>query len=224
MNTVFKISFQLWMWVGLLIPLILYWTLRTRHYIASVSMIVLVAAGLLFPIYAVPARWEENLENQLTFDGVRFYPNLNLAEGPVDGDFDIIHYLRGHVEGFPIIAEWYQSEYLWNTRISIQTGLPDIVGWGNHMRQQYGELIAPQVDQRIQDMQSIFNSGDLAQIRRVLRQYKVTYIVVGSLERAHASPDSLEQFASMTLNGELERAFVSGDDILYRVVSLGDDS
>ena len=149
MNTVFKISFQLWMWVGLLIPVIFYWMLRNRRYAVVILTLVLIAIGVLFPIYAIPARYSENPEQQLTFDGDRFHSFLNLPEGQINGDFDIIYYLRAHVEGFPILAEWYQSEYLWNNRFSIQTGLPDIVGWGNHMRQQYGGLLAPVVDQRI---------------------------------------------------------------------------
>jgi len=220
MNTVFKISFQLWMWVGLLIPVIFYWLLRNRRYAVVILTLVLIAIGVLFPIYAIPARYSENPEQQLTFDGDRFHSFLNLPEGQINGDFDIIYYLRAHVEGFPILAEWYQSEYLWNNRFSIQTGLPDIVGWGNHMRQQYGDLLAPVVDQRIRDMQSIFSSGDLNTIQSVIRQYNVSYIVVGSLERAYASPDSLDRFEDMVANGQLEKAFVSGDDILYRVKSI----
>ncbi|MEO8392285.1 MAG: hypothetical protein ABI700_04755, partial [Chloroflexota bacterium] len=192
-------------------------TLRNKRYFAAIAMVILIAAGLLFPIYAVPARWDENLSGGLTLDGDRFYPNLDLSEGSVDGDFEIIRYLRAHAEGFPIIAEWYQSEYLWNNRISIQTGLPDIVGWGNHMRQQYGSLIAPQVDERIQNVQAFFNTGDIETIRKVIKQYNVSYIVVGSLERAHASPAALDRFAEMASDGELELVFRSGDDVVYRV-------
>ena len=85
-------------------------------------------------------------------------------------------------------------------------------------------LLSPQVDQRIQNVQAFFNSGDLDTIREVIRQYNVKYIVVGSLERAHASQDTLSQFETMAANGELERVFVSGDDVLYRVAALGDGS
>ncbi len=221
MNTVFKISFQLWMWVGLLIPLILYWMLRHRRYLAVIASLVLIAAGLLFPIYAIPARWDENLSGGLTLDGDRFYQNLGLPEGSVDGDFEIIRYLRAHAQGFPVIAEWYQSEYLWNNRISIQTGLPDVVGWGNHMRQQYGSLLAPLVDQRIQNMQTFFNTGDLNTIRELIQQYNISYIVVGRLERAHASPEALTQFEALAATGDLERVFNSGDSVLYHVVARG---
>ena len=65
---------------------------------------------------------------------------------------------------------------------------------------------------------SLFNTGDLPTIQKIIQQYNVSYIVVGSLERVHALPDALNQFEAMVTNGQLERAFVSGDDILYKVV------
>ena len=69
-------------------------------------------------------------------------------------------------------------------------------------------------------MQRIFSCGDLNTIQSVIRQYNVSYIVVGSLERAYAAPKSLDRFEDMVANGQLEKAFVSGDDILYRVKSI----
>ncbi len=218
MNTVFKVSFQLWMWVGLLIPLILLWTLRQRRYLAASVMILLVAAGLLFPFFAIPARFQTGVSQQITLDGNRFFANLNPEEGSVVDDQAIIDYLRGHAEGFPVLAEWYQTEYNWNSRISVQTGLPDIVGWGNHMRQQYGDQLAPMVDQRINDMQSIFTSDDVDTIRSMIKQYHVSYIIYGVLEHAHATPGTDSLLETMVEDGELRQIYISGNSSIFEVV------
>ncbi|MEP7291388.1 MAG: DUF2298 domain-containing protein [Chloroflexota bacterium] len=221
MNTVFKISFQLWMWVGLLIPLILFWTLRQRWLNAASIMLLLIAFGLLFPLYAVPARANESLAGSLTLDGDRFFERMgeemDLPEGSVPEDLELIRYLRGHAQDYPVLAEWYETEYTWNGRMSVQTGLPAIVGWGNHMRQQYGAAFAPQVDIRIDDMRAIYLSEDINRIREVLREYNVRYIVVGSLERARMAGGTQARFDEMVANGELERVFTAGDSFIYRV-------
>jgi uncharacterized membrane protein len=224
MNTVFKISFQLWMWVGLLIPPILYWTLKRRWFAAAGVMLLLIGFGLLFPLYSVPARANESLAGSLTLDGDRFFVRLgqemsNLPEGSVPGDLDIIHYLRAHSQDYPVIAEWYETEYTWNSRISVQTGLPAIVGWANHMRQQYGGDFGSEVDIRINDMRSIYLSESIETIRRVINDYHVSYIVVGSLERARMAAGTQDRFNEMVANGELEEAYSSGGSSVYHVVS-----
>jgi uncharacterized membrane protein len=218
MNTVFKISFQLWVWVGLLIPLLLFWTLHNRRHIATALMLALIGIGLLYPLYAIPARYEDSLSGQITLDGDRFFDKLDLPEGSVTDDLDIIRYLRANAEGYPVIAEWYQTEYNWNSRFSVQTGLPAIVGWANHMRQQYGDTVAPEVDYRIAAMQSLYTSGDIETIRHIIDQYGVKYIIVGRLERTYASAAALEVFESMVQSGEIEAVFTSGDAIVYLVV------
>ena len=109
MNTVFKISFQLWMWIGLLIPLILFWMLRNRRYFSAGVMLLLVGFGLLYLVFAVAVRREENSTGQLTLDGNRFFANLDLPEGSVVEDQQVINYLRANAQGFPVIAEVVSS-------------------------------------------------------------------------------------------------------------------
>lgn len=223
MNTVFKISFQLWMWVGLLIPAILYWTLSQRRYLVASIMLLLIGFGLLFPLYAVPARADESLAGTLTLDGNRFFVPLStqlsdLPEGSVIADLELIRYLRAHAQSYPVIAEWYETEYQWNGRMSVQTGLPAIVGWGNHMRQQYGDTVGVNVDVRIDDMRAIYLSEDIERIRDVIDLYNVTYIIVGSLERVRMAAGTQAIFDEMVANGELEQVFSAGGSVIYQVV------
>jgi YYY domain-containing protein len=217
MNTVFKISFQLWMWIGLLIPAILFWTLHSRRYIAAGLMAVMLGIGLLYPLYAIPARHEDSQLDVLTLDGNRFLEEFELPQGSVTDDAAIIRYLRGNADGFPIIAEWYDNEYNWNSRFSVQTGLPAMVGWANHMRQQYGAAMVDEVEERIAAMQTLYTTDNIETIREIIGQYRVNYIIVGLLERSYASSGALEQFAALAEAGELEIVFESGDGLVYRV-------
>ena len=217
MNTVFKISFQLWMWVGLLIPPILFWTLHNRRRFAAAAILVLIGLGLLYPLYAIPARHEDSELEVLSLDGNRFLEAFELPEGPVTDDAAIIRYLRANADGFPIIAEWYTNEYNWNSRFSVQTGLPAMAGWANHMRQQYGEPLVREIEERIAAMQTLYTTDNIETVRGIIDEYDVDYITVGLLERVNASSIALEHFATLAETGELEIAFESGDARVYRV-------
>jgi uncharacterized membrane protein len=186
-------------------------------------MLLLIGFGLLFPFYAVPARANESLAQSLTLDGNRFFVPLgmqlgDLPEGSVVADLELIRFLRAHSQSYPVIAEWYETEYQWNGRMSVQTGLPAIVGWGNHMRQQYGDTVGVNVDMRIDDMRSIYLSEDIGRIRDVLENYNVTYIVVGSLERLYMAGGTQAIFDELVASGELEQVFSAGGSAIYQVV------
>ena len=61
MNTVFKISFQLWIWVGAADPAGALLDAAPPPSGGHALMLLLVGAGLLYPVFAIPARYDENL-------------------------------------------------------------------------------------------------------------------------------------------------------------------
>ncbi len=219
MNTVFKVSFQAWLWIGLLIPLVLYALLQERHYRLTALSIVLIGLGLLFPIFAIPGRYTDNAGGHITLNGDQFLNPATDSQSKQPAievnDGDLIHFMRT-IPGFPVIAEWYQAEYQWNSRISVQTGLPSIVGWANHLRQQYTAL-HPEINQRIADVQRLYTSGDAEQIRAVVKKYTINYIVFGELERKASSPRTEAALEKMQVSGELSLAFHVGNTYLYKV-------
>ena len=50
----------------------------------------------------------------------------------------MIHWLEDNVQGTPTIMEGLSDNplYHWSNRISIYTGLPDVIGWNWHQKQQ----------------------------------------------------------------------------------------
>lgn len=219
MNTIFKISFQIWIWLGVVIPSILYFTLRERRYFSAGVMVLLIGFGLLFPFYAIPARYDESLTKELTLDGGRYLNVIELHEGDALEDLGLVRYMRANLTGFPVIAEWYQSEYRWNSRISVQTGLPAVVGWANHMRQQFSP-ISHQVDERVRDIQTLYITGELDMIREILNKYHVEYVVYGVLERQFMPDYTIQAFEQLEASGEFVPVYRSGQTTLYRVENL----
>ena len=61
------------------------------------------------------------------------------------------------------------------------TGLPTVMGWYVHEWLWRGNLA--DINARIADIESIYTSTDETQVRKLLEQYDVSYVFVGSCER-----------------------------------------
>lgn len=84
-------------------------------------------------------------------------------------------------------------EYRWCTRFTIYTGLPGVVGWNWHQRQQR-VYASTQVQERVDEVGNFYNSIDPVFSRDFLKKYDVKYIVVGQLERAAYTPEGIAKF------------------------------
>jgi YYY domain-containing protein len=220
MNTVFKISFQLWLWIAVLIVLILQVFLENRKRLLLFLTLGLLGLGLLFPLKAVPARFEDNQRQTLSLDGNAFLSELHVNYQDTDialiHDRDLIRFMLQELDGFPVIAEWYSTEYAWNSRISVQTGFLSVVGWQNHLKQQY-TFLHPEIEQRVDDIQTLYSTNQQAEIERIISRYGIDYIVVGGLERVYANSLTIALFESMAQVGELTVIYNQDASQLYRV-------
>ena len=142
--------------------------------------------------------------------------DVNGVDSRIDPGQDraIIDWLQANVEGRPTIVEAVGgSEYQWWGRISINTGLPTVVGWRWHQTQQR-TLFSSEVNERKDDVARFFTTDSTATIESFLRAYDVSYVVVGSLERAVANPRTLELLAE---HPALEQVFGTSELGIYRV-------
>ncbi|MCH8973540.1 MAG: hypothetical protein IH869_00540, partial [Chloroflexi bacterium] len=69
-------------------------------------------------------------------------------------------------------------------RISGSTGRPTVIGWIGHERQWHRQSKYPELDQRLADVRTIYETEDDALARELLERYDVSYVVVGKRERA----------------------------------------
>ena len=95
-------------------------------------------------------------------------------------------------------------------RVSTYTGLPAVMAWPGH-EVQWGH----DPGSRAGDVQQIYGTEDVGLARRLLRQYGVEYVFVGSLERKDYPAPALAKFARLGTP-----VFRSGETVVYRLQQL----
>jgi uncharacterized membrane protein len=140
-----------------------------------------------------------------------FGQRLDLSE-----DYRAIRWMQDNVQGSPTIVEANCVEYHWCTRFTIYTGLPGVVGWNWHQRQQRG-LMSTWVEDRVAQVGDFYNSVDAEYTRNFLRTFDVRYIIVGQLEHAEYTPEGISKFD--TYDGKYWRAvYRDGNTAIYEVL------
>ncbi len=234
-NTVFKFYIQAWLLLGVAGGAAIAWLfqasedwsigLRSIFYLPA---LVLILIGAMYPIMATRARSMDRMtpDMPLTLNGLDYMPNAQhslMDYGnviPLGGDYAIIRWLQENVDGSPVIMEGRSlaSEYRWNSRIAINTGLPTVLGWNFHERQQRTLDPLPRlVDQREQNVKYFYNTDNLTDAIRLLRVYDVTYIIVSDMERVMTTPEGLAKFDQMVAQGFMTVAFQDGAAVIYKV-------
>ena len=97
------------------------------------------------------------------------------------------------------------------------TGLPSVIGWDWHQRQQRAVVPGAQVSARIDDVNNFYNTPDPATAAAILDKYGVQYVVVGSLENAYYWPQGLAKFDRMAAEGALQEVYRDATARIYRV-------
>lgn len=161
---------------------------------------LLLAGCLLYPLTAVPVRIKDRFDNStsVTLDGTEYMSTSVYSDDsrpvPLAPDRQAIFWLRENIQGIPTILEANTPLYRWGSRVSIYTGLPTVIGWDWHQKQQRSVLPGDLIDQRLADVKTIYDSTDVNQALQLLDQYQVRYIYVGTLERLYYDAAGLAKF------------------------------
>jgi len=230
MNTVFKFYLQAWTFLALssafflfkIIPAIATkWNLTWKKaWLALFSLLLFSTA--LFPVMAsadkIHDRMSENVP--LTLDGMEYMRHATYSENEtlldLSQDYAAIRWMQEHISGSPVIIEGYVSEYKWGSRFTIYTGLPGVIGWNWHQRQQRAINSSDWVYERVDAVNEFYSTADLKRCLDIIAAYDVEYIIVGQLERAVYGIEALTKFAEQ--DGETwEWVYDSGDTQIYQV-------
>lgn len=229
MNTVFKFYLQAWILFAVsaaaalvwLLPAILRWKSRWSSAWQGV-MIALVVSAVLFPIMAGNAKVQDRMTQVAshTLDGMEYMSvstysdqnkDMDLAE-----DYRAIRWMQENVKGSPVIVEANTPEYRWGSRYTIYTGLPGVVGWNWHQRQQRALTPSEWVTDRVDDIGVFYSTLNEDFVLSFIRRYQVRYIIVGQLERAYYRL-GLEKFENW--NGKYwHQVYRDGDTAIYEVL------
>ncbi len=229
MNTVFKFYMQVWVLFGLSAAMSLAWLLNeVKKWLPSWqriwqgSAIVLLASAALFMLLGVSAKVQDRMAQDAprTLDGLTYmqysvYHDRG-QELLLDQDYAAIRWLQDNVQGSPVIVEAHTGEYRWGSRITINTGLPTVIGWNWHQRQQREFVPGNDIWGRVGDVQQFYEGEDLSFTLDFLKKYQVEYIILGQLEHAYYPGIGIEKFQD--LDGVLwEEVFHFEDTRIYRV-------
>jgi uncharacterized membrane protein len=201
--------------------------------------LLLIASGLLYPILGTPSRLDQSMPGspaELTLNGLAWMNGswIETDRGErIDftGDLAAIEWLRANAGSHDVLLEASIGPYRGNgSRIVAGTGLPAVLGWDRHERQQRYE---PGIDARLRDVRLFYTTADQALKQRILDEYQVRYVIVGDVERywrvaagfagavtndePYSTPAGLAAIDQM-VGTDLRIAFRSGDTTVYEVI------
>ncbi|HEX5502943.1 MAG TPA: DUF2298 domain-containing protein [Thermomicrobiales bacterium] len=219
-----------------------------RRFYAALARIVpagalaaLLLASFVYPVLATPIRVATRFPQPPglgpTLDGYRWMlygtiPNERCQQIGFKDDYAAIEWMLNSVSGTPVIAEASIGPYRGDgSRFAIATGFPTILGWDRH---EYQQRPALGIQQRDNDVRTLYNSPDQLAKLAILQRYHVSFVVVGAVERhwylpapagaapcaggdPYASPEGLTALEAM--QGQyLTPVFRSGETVIYRVL------
>ena len=155
-----------------------------------------------------------------TLDGMAFMAYATYADLDVEmdlsQDYRAIRWLQENAVGSPVIVEANMVEYHWGSRFSIYTGLPGVLGWNWHKRQQRASLPSELVTDRVREIDAFYSTANVDEAESFLNEYDVRYIVLGQLERAKYPAAGIDKFPEM--NGSLwQEVYRDGETVIYKV-------
>lgn len=189
----------------------------------SLAFVGLLGAVLIYPVGATPVRLADRFKAlPPTADGMAYMEHAEVRDPERDGairadaDRAAIGWLLRNVAGSPVVLEASVPPYRWGARIAKYTGLPTVLGWDWHQKQQRGDF-AWMIDQRLRDVRTIYNDPNPDVALELLQRYDVKYVYVGGLERAYYDSLGLRKFETMLASGSIEQVYNADDVIIYEV-------
>ncbi|HEY45229.1 MAG TPA: hypothetical protein G4O14_00445 [Anaerolineae bacterium] len=196
MNTVFKFYLQVWEIFSIAAGAALAWILVDvpswltgwrRSWTLVLSILVFSAA--FYTITATPAKIRDRfaMDAPHTLDGMAFMPYVDnyydLGKSMMlDEDYRAIQWVQDNIQGSPVIVEANIPEYRWGNRFTIYTGLPGVLGWNHHQRQQRVTGVPGMVEERASDILDFYLTRSAEDAWAFLERYNVQYVVLGRLE------------------------------------------
>ncbi len=208
-NTVFKITSQLWLWLGVLAGSMIVWTvLSLKNLRVKIFLLILYCLIFLGPaIYPLKAIWQFQIEDRKP---VRLSSGLQWWKEKFPADFAAYEYLRETRNTLPRgdkirrIVEAEGESYTDSARFSVFLGWPTIIGWPVHEWTWRGSYT--EVGSRRSEVRDIYTHPDKALTQSILEKYKIDYIIVGELEErqygGEIKRDKLRELGKIVFDNE----------------------
>ncbi|MBO5198986.1 MAG: hypothetical protein J6B85_10770 [Lachnospiraceae bacterium] len=179
-NTMFKLTYQAFILFGICMG-----ALITKYFFLSETKKQRIYAGVIFVLLLGTAgyfgeavgAWYGDVKDSSGYQTLE--ASCYLKERMSD-DKAIIDWLNENVEGTQVVLEAEGDSYTDYGRISVNTGLPTVLGWYVHEWLWRGD--PADLNVRKADIVTIYTSEEEAAVRELIEQYDISYIVIGQLE------------------------------------------
>jgi sugar lactone lactonase YvrE len=193
MNTVFKFYLESWfvfsvaaaaaafeLWYGMAAS-------RTRALwkaavVAAFTVAVFTAATATFGVITT----KRVRTPRPTLDGTAYLPLRDPQEAAA------FEWLNSEIGGIPVIAEAYGPSYQDYARVSMNTGLPTVLGWDYHVHQRAHAW--PDINRRKADLKTLYTTDSKDVARKILDNYHVALLYVGKIERREYGGGNIANF------------------------------
>ncbi|MFL2665505.1 MAG: DUF2298 domain-containing protein [Dehalococcoidia bacterium] len=215
MNTVFKFYIQAWILFSLASSYFLwkifsyigfnFGSYTSKIKIWAILLLIMIFSISIYTLYGTKDRNQTRFNtNFISLDGMEYMKSAEyyFEDKKIDliYDYMAIEWIKKNIDGSPTIIEGITDQYQWGNRISIYTGLPSVVGWDWHQRQQRVEY-AYSVTSRRSDVQRFYHSTLPRTAIEIIDKYDIKYVIVGELEEHLYTNAGLEKFEKMQSQG-----------------------
>jgi uncharacterized membrane protein len=153
--------------------------------------VLIVFGAALYPLTATSAKIKDRMATEAphTLDGMdymaySYYGDLGETFS-LEEDYRAILWMQDNVQGSPVIVEANTPEYRWGSRFTIYTGLPGVLGWNWHQRQQRAAVEEADVMERARQINDFYLTRSMEEAYRFINRFDVRYIVIGKLENIY---------------------------------------
>ncbi|MBI2934830.1 MAG: hypothetical protein HYY29_04590 [Chloroflexi bacterium] len=209
MNTIFRFHYQVWLLLSVAAAFGVYYIsargrgLTAPWRISQIAWLAVTAVVFLGALYYPAAA----ASNYLNFKASRTLDGLAFVAPP---ERDALEWLRKNVPEGSVIAEAFGGDYTEAGRVAARTGIPTIIEWAEHQKIWRGA--DQDFKDRPRDVEAIFRSANVSQVRSLLAKYGVSYIYVGGFERQQYGDQVSTRF-----NGVADIVFRNQAATVYRV-------
>lgn len=239
MNTVFKFYMQVWLLLSIAggVALAQVWPavkeqrgLVGRGWRLGLGILLIMAA--LYPVLATKAKWDIRMSQDApkTIDGMAFMEYTAYGDTAQDGssktvqlsyEYEALRWIQQNISGSPVIVEAHSGNPYRSiaARVAMYTGLPTVIGWDWHQRQQRAAVPDNLVWNRVNDVQTLFNTLDMNETMAIINKYNISYIYAGQLEWIYYNPQGLLKFDQMVAAGYLQEVFRNNAVSIYQVLN-----